>query len=154
MLPDEADFSNGAMGVIDSPSLATRSGCLPSMRRSPSRAVSVAACVVAFVLARPTLGFAADPKPGETSVTPPVPVSAITGEGLDALLAIIEAKVAGELGVTEVLLAPDQLGLVDWVYRNGDVVSREDREDGGVTLKVRTGNATADEIRARLARKA
>ncbi len=85
--------------------------------------------------------------------TPPVPVSAITGEGLDALLAIIEAKVAGELGLSEFSLAPDQLWLVDWVYRNGEVVTREDREDGGVTLQVRTSAATADEIRARLKRK-
>ena len=81
---------------------------------------------------------------------PPIAISAVTGEGLDALAAIIEQRVSGELEEVTVTLRPHQLGLVDWLYRNGDVVSREDNEDGSVSISIKATEAARDEIESRL----
>ncbi|HEY6631691.1 MAG TPA: GTPase HflX [Rhizobiaceae bacterium] len=81
---------------------------------------------------------------------PPVAISAATGEGLDALTAIIEQRVSGDLKEVTVALRPHQLGLVDWLYRNGDVVSREDNEDGSVSMTIRATETAREEIQSRL----
>src|SRR5690606_5987083 len=64
--------------------------------------------------------------------------SAVTGEGMDALRAAIEQRVSGELEDFEVRVRSDQLGLTDWLYRNGEVIAREDNEDGSIRLTMRT----------------
>ena len=83
---------------------------------------------------------------------PPIAISAITGEGLDALKAIIEERVSGELQTVTVTLEPAQLGLVDWLYRNGDVVARADNEDGSVTISLNATQSARDEIDEKLRR--
>ncbi|MGD9916287.1 MAG: HflX GTPase family protein, partial [Rhizobiaceae bacterium] len=90
---------------------------------------------------------------GNREKLPPVPVSAVTGEGLDALLSLIEQKVAGRIQSLDIVLPPEQLGLIGWVYEHADVVARKDREDGGVALSLRATSQAADEIRGRLARR-
>lgn len=85
--------------------------------------------------------------------TPPIAISAATGEGIDVLKAIIETRVSGELETLTVTLKPEQLGLVDWLYRNGDVVSRTDNEDGGVTVALKATQSAHEEIESRLHRK-
>jgi GTP-binding protein HflX len=89
---------------------------------------------------------------GAESKRPPVAISAITGEGLDTLLTAIEKHVSGELTSFSVTLEPARLGLVDWIYRNGEVVSRKDNEDGSVTLELRTSERAREEIEGRLRR--
>lgn len=84
---------------------------------------------------------------------PPIAISAVTGEGLDALAAVIEQRVSGELSEISVTLRPDQLGLTDWLYRNGDVVSREDNEDGSVSISIKATEAAREEIESRLRHK-
>jgi GTP-binding protein HflX len=84
---------------------------------------------------------------------PPIAISAVTGEGLDALAAIIEQRVSGDLKEIKVTLRPHQLGLVDWLYRNGDVVSREDNEDGSVSISIKATEAAREEIDSRLRHK-
>jgi GTP-binding protein HflX len=81
----------------------------------------------------------------------PVAISAVTGEGLDRLTSVIEERVAGEVERVPVDLSPAQHHLVDWIYRNGEVVSRKDRDDGGVSLVVNMTTAAKDEMRGRLA---
>ncbi len=80
----------------------------------------------------------------------PIAVSAITGEGIDALSAAIEERLSGALEQTEVTLLPDQMGQMDWLYRNGDVVSRADNEDGSVTITIRATASAREEIESRL----
>ncbi|TIW06584.1 MAG: GTPase HflX, partial [Mesorhizobium sp.] len=63
---------------------------------------------------------------GASGKSPPIAISAVTGEGLDTLKALIETRVSGELETMTVTLSPAQLGQVDWLYRNGDIVSRTD----------------------------
>jgi len=84
---------------------------------------------------------------------PPIAISAVTGEGIDALKALIETRVSGELETMTVTLSPAQLGQVDWLYRNGDVVSRADNEDGSVTLSLTATHSARQEIENRLHRK-
>jgi GTP-binding protein HflX len=70
---------------------------------------------------------------GETSE---VPVSAITGEGIDQLLARIdEALSRNFVDATVELEGADGAGLA-WAYSHGDVVSRTDRDDGHITLQL------------------
>jgi len=84
---------------------------------------------------------------------PPIAISAVTGEGIDALKALIETRVSGELETMTVTLSPAQLGQVDWLYRNSDVVSRADNEDGSVTLSLTATHSARQEIENRLHRK-
>lgn len=84
---------------------------------------------------------------------PPIAVSAVTGEGIDALKALIETRMAGELEDLTVTIEPAQFGLVDWLYRNGDVVSRTDNEDGSATLSLKATQSAREEIESRLRRK-
>ncbi|MER9365239.1 GTPase HflX [Mesorhizobium sp. M0518] len=87
------------------------------------------------------------------SKAPPIAVSAVTGEGIDALKAIIETRMAGELEDLTVTIEPAQFGLVDWLYRNGDVVSRSDNDDGSATISLKATQSAREEIESRLRRK-
>src|SRR5690606_18748695 len=58
----------------------------------------------------------------------PIAISAATGEGIPALLTLIEERVSGKLLEIDVTLQPDELRELDWIYRNSEVVSRRDGE--------------------------
>ncbi len=81
----------------------------------------------------------------------PVAISAVSGEGIERLVEMIERKLAGRSTSFDVSLAPNQLHLTDWLYRSGDVLDRHDREDGGLDLKLKTTAARKAEIEAKLA---
>ncbi|MBO6725244.1 MAG: GTPase HflX [Rhizobiaceae bacterium] len=90
-------------------------------------------------------------RPGRKEPDQPVAISAVSGEGIDRLVATIEQRLAGRTTAFDVSLAPDQLHLTDWLYRSGDVLDRLDREDGGLDLKLRTTATRRAEIEAKLA---
>ena len=48
------------------------------------------------------------------------------------------------------MFRPSSLGMVDWLYRNGEVLRRTDNEDGSVTLTMRVTAAARHEIERRL----
>ncbi|MER9316608.1 GTPase HflX [Mesorhizobium sp. M0659] len=89
----------------------------------------------------------------DASKAPPIAISAVTGEGIDALKALIEIRMSGELEELTVTIEPPQFGLVDWLYRNGDVVSRVDNEDGSATISLKATHTARQEIESRLHRK-
>ena len=63
-------------------------------------------------------------------------VSAITGEGIDALLERIDRALSRNFVDAMLSLdATDGAGLA-WAYANGDVIRRQDAEDGSVTLEL------------------
>ncbi|MGD9740214.1 MAG: GTPase HflX [Bauldia sp.] len=72
---------------------------------------------------------------GQTVVST-IGISALTGEGVPALLRLIEDRVTAEDTVYEVRLADSQLADLYHAYELGEVLSRDDGEDG-VALKVR-----------------
>ncbi|ESY20489.1 GTPase HflX [Mesorhizobium sp. LNJC394B00] len=89
----------------------------------------------------------------DANKAPPIAISAVTGEGIDALKALIETRMSGELEELTVTIEPAQFGLVDWLYRNGDVVSRVDNEDGSATIALKATHTARQEIESRLHRK-
>ncbi|ESZ70750.1 GTPase HflX [Mesorhizobium sp. L103C105A0] len=89
----------------------------------------------------------------DANKAPPIAISAVTGEGIDVLKALIETRMSGELEELTVTIEPPQFGLVDWLYRNGDVVSRVDNEDGSATIALKATHTARQEIESRLHRK-
>ncbi|MCA1259334.1 GTPase HflX [Nitratireductor aquimarinus] len=81
----------------------------------------------------------------------PLAISAITGEGVPELLDLIEEHISGAVAPMTVDLAPHQMSLIDWIYRNGDVTGRADNDDGSITLTVRVTQTARAEIQERLA---
>lgn len=73
-------------------------------------------------------------------------VSAITGEGVDALMTEISSRLSGVLTETTVVLPVDKLKLLSWVYDNAIVDAREDQEDGSVALDLRLSEMQAAEL--------
>lgn len=69
-----------------------------------------------------------------TSLTPVVAVSALTGKGVDKLLAIIEKRISGEIVKRQIVLKPDEYGLLDWLYKNGEVIKQTSKDDGSVIV--------------------
>ena len=67
-------------------------------------------------------------------------VSALTGEGLDDLRAVLDARLAARLDVTEIALPPSDGAGIAWLYQHGEVIARSDAEDR-VRLTVRISPA-------------
>ena len=65
-----------------------------------------------------------------------IPVSAMTGEGMPALLAAIDARLAAGQQVVALGVAPEDGGSLAWLYRHGEVVERVDGETR-ITLRLR-----------------
>jgi len=77
-------------------------------------------------------------------------VSAITGEGIDALMEEIARRLSGVLTETTITIPPDRLSLVSWIYGDAVVDDRKDNDDGSVTLDVRLTERQAADLERRL----
>ncbi|MGV0878856.1 GTPase HflX [Martelella sp. FLE1502] len=78
-------------------------------------------------------------------------VSAISGEGVDALVDRIADRLAGVLTETTITLSPDQLHLLPWLYEHALVDERRDLEDGSVSLDLRLAGGEAQRLESMLA---
>ena len=65
-----------------------------------------------------------------------VPVSAVTGEGVPALLATVDARIAAGMEQAEYTIPPDDGARLAWLYQHGEVVARADADDA-IRLRVR-----------------
>ena len=74
----------------------------------------------------------------------PVLVSALTGEGLDALLVAIEARLAQTRVVLDLVLDPADGAGVSWLHRNAEVMAKEMRDDGRLGMTVRADATNAE----------
>ena len=79
-----------------------------------------------------------------------IAVSAITGEGVDRLMAEISRRLSGVLTETTITLPVEKLALLPWLYNHAVVDNREDNEDGTVTLDVRLTETEAAELERRM----
>lgn len=79
-----------------------------------------------------------------------VAVSAISGEGVDALLSEINQRLSGVLVDRDVVVPVMQLQLLPWIYDHSIVDAREDLEDGNVRLELRLTETEAAELDRRL----
>jgi GTPase len=77
----------------------------------------------------------------------PVLVSAITGEGTEALVAAIEARLSASRQTLSIALDPSDGAGLSWLYRNSEVLSRAMREDGRLELTVRADAKNAEIMR-------
>ncbi len=69
-----------------------------------------------------------------------IAISALTGEGMETLLAALDERLAAGMTEREYLLGPEDGARLAWLYRHGEVVSRADAEDG-IRLTVRLSPA-------------
>jgi GTPase len=80
----------------------------------------------------------------------PVLVSAITGEGIDALLAAIEARLSAGRELIELVLDPADGAGVSWLHRHTEVIHKAtDEETGRIAMTVRAAPDKANAVRAR-----
>ena len=79
----------------------------------------------------------------------PVPVSAITGEGVDQLTDAIEARIALSRTVIELEVDGSDGAGISWLHRNTEVLLRTDRDDGKVVMTVRADPTKVEAVRAK-----
>jgi GTP-binding protein HflX len=79
----------------------------------------------------------------------PMIVSALTGEGVDAVLPEIERRLAGEARVCRVLLPADDGAAASWLYRHTEVLDRKPMGELDIEFTVRVDPAREDELRRR-----
>jgi GTP-binding protein HflX len=79
----------------------------------------------------------------------PVLVSALTGEGLDRLLGVIEAHIAERRIVFDLVLDPADGAGVSWLHRHAEVMGKAMRDDGQLGMTVRVDPANAERIRGK-----
>lgn len=79
----------------------------------------------------------------------PVLVSAVTGEGLDRLTAMIAERLSRKRTQLALMLDPADGAGISWLHRNTEVVERHTEADGRVAMTVRADPAKADQVRAK-----
>jgi GTPase len=80
-----------------------------------------------------------------------VPVSAVTGEGIDRLTAAIEARLAARRQTLEIALDPADGAGLSWLYRHSEVLHKHLRDDGQLAVTVRADADKAARVRAKFA---
>ena len=77
---------------------------------------------------------------------PVVPISALTGEGQDALLDKVAVMLTGGAETLDLVIPLGDGQRIAWLHANGEVLSEEQAEDasGGPALKIRTRLAPRD----------
>jgi GTP-binding protein HflX len=71
-------------------------------------------------------------------------VSALTGDGLDRLLAVVDERLAGQLQLLDVEIPVGDGAKLAWLYRHGEILVREDGEEN---VHVRARLSAADRAR-------
>ena len=79
----------------------------------------------------------------------PIAISALTGEGTEALLDAIEAKLALGRSLIDLRLDPTDGQGLHWLYEHTEVMTRRDDEDGAVNVTVRVAPETLERVRRR-----
>jgi GTPase len=74
-------------------------------------------------------------RPGQQNA--PFIISALTGQGVDDLLAVLEKHLVADHIVFDLCLDATEGGGLNWVYENCDVMGRRDESDGTICLTIR-----------------
>jgi GTP-binding protein HflX len=82
----------------------------------------------------------------------PVLVSAITGSGIDELFDVIEARIAENRVVLDLVLDGQDGAAISWLHRNTEVLLRTDRDDGQVVMSVRADPERIEAVRAKFSK--
>ena len=79
----------------------------------------------------------------------PVPVSAVSGEGLDHLSNAIEARLGETRQTLSISLDPSDGAGLSWLYRHAEVLARDVGDDGTLNVRVRADADKAARVRAK-----
>ena len=77
---------------------------------------------------------------------PPVLVSAASGQGLEGLLAAIDARLGSGDEILDVVIPAAQGRLLNWLHENAEVMSRTDGESGEISVRIRMPAEKKDRI--------
>jgi GTP-binding protein HflX len=78
---------------------------------------------------------------------PPILISALTGEGMDALLAAVEARIGAERLTLSLSLDPADGAGLGWLHRQCEVLERRLDEHGRMAVTVRCDPGKAEQVR-------
>ena len=87
---------------------------------------------------------------GAASENQPILVSAMTGEGMAALMAQIEHRLTHQRPIATVRLSPVDGASLHWLYENGEVLERSTEDDGDILVAVRVTNEKAETLIRRM----
>jgi GTPase len=79
----------------------------------------------------------------------PVLISALSGQGLDTLMAQIEARVAARRVVLDLDLDSSDGAGISWLHRNAEVLSKSFSPEGRLAVTVRVDPTNAGAVRAK-----
>jgi GTP-binding protein HflX len=79
----------------------------------------------------------------------PVAVSALTGEGMDRLLAAVETRLGESRQTIEVSVDPADGAGLSWLYRHSEVLTKDVDDEGRLTVTVRADADNAARVRAK-----
>ncbi len=68
---------------------------------------------------------------------PPVLVWATTGEGIEALLQAIDARLGRRDEIIDLVIPAEQGRLINWIYEEAELLERENLDSGEVRVRVR-----------------
>jgi GTPase len=77
----------------------------------------------------------------------PLPVSALTGEGVEHLLVAIEQRLGEKRQTLQLSIDPSDGAGLSWLYRHSEVMSREMSEDGRLAVSVRADPKNAELVK-------
>jgi GTPase len=95
---------------------------------------------------RERLGNIAERRPQDAR---PVAVSALTGEGMQALATAIETKLAANRVLIELHIDPADGAGVSWLHRHTEVIDKTVDRDGRIAMTVRADPEKAQSVKAR-----
>ena len=79
----------------------------------------------------------------------PIPVSALSGEGIERLVAAIEARLNEKRQTLELAIDPADGAGLSWLYRHAEVLSKGMRDDGLLAVTIRADADKAARVRAK-----
>ncbi len=83
---------------------------------------------------------------------PPVLVSATTGEGIDKLLAAIDARLGAHDEVLDLIIPAREGKMLNWLYEEAGILDRENLETGEVRVRVRIAAEKRQRLLAQMRR--
>ncbi len=83
---------------------------------------------------------------------PPVLVSAVTGEGIDTLLAAIDRNFAANDDLLSLEVPASQGALIHWLHENTEVLDRQADDSGALRFRVRIDKTKRDRLMGQLKR--
>jgi GTP-binding protein HflX len=96
--------------------------------------------------AREQLANLAERQPAERR---PLMVSAVSGEGIDALIAVIEARIAKARVTLDVVVDAADGAALSWLYRHAEVLDKTTNRDGSIIVHIRVDPSKEGLVRAK-----